>query len=76
MNLVMQSMYIGQMITGLGATVTLQNVSKTAAGLFAVRWKVISSKSKSKVDLIVRWKRPDETAFLHLVFAVLFSVPC
>ena len=76
MNLVMQGMYIGQMVTGLGATVTLQNISKTTARLLAVRWKVISSKSKSKVDLIVRWKRPDETTFLHLVFAVLFSVPC
>ena len=75
MNLVMQGMYIGQMVTGLGATVTLQNVSKTTAGLLAVRWKVISSKSKSKVDFIVCWERPDETVFLHLVF-VLFSVPC
>ena len=76
MNLVMQGMYIGQMVTGLGTTVTLQNISKTTAGLLAVRWKVISSKSKSKVDFIVHWKRPDETTFLHHVFAVLFSVPC
>ena len=72
----MQGMHIRHTITCLGATVTLQDISKIAARFFAVRWEVISSKSKSKVDFFIRWERHDGTAFLHRILLILLCVPC
>ena len=71
----MQGMDVGQAITSRGATVSLQDISETAARFFAVRWKIVSCKSKSKVDFVDRWERHGPTFLLHLVFFVAFSVP-
>jgi hypothetical protein len=70
----MQVIFIRQTITCFDATVTLQDISEIAAGLFAVRWDVIRSKSKYKADFVVRWER-HVAALLHLILLILFSVP-
>ena len=72
----MQGMHIRQTVTCFSAAITLHKISEIAAGLSAVRWKIIGSKSKSKVDLVLRWERHDHSALRHRVFLISFRISC
>ena len=68
-------MHVRQAIASLGTTVSLQDISETAGRVFAVRWKIVTFKSKSKVDFVDLRERHDPTFLLHRIFFLAISVP-